>query len=129
GRIFAVVAGNRQIIRKDVLLPDAVVLLPVSPRVFINAPETDVRGQIFVIFAGQLAGFAPGAAAGIYIKAVLSCHGLLLKPSRFPPGWCAADFPAPAEKVGAWLAYGCRRRDRCDPPSYWPDATRPGPCR
>ncbi len=65
GRIFAVVAGNRQVIGEDILMPDAVILLPVAARVFINTPEADLRGQVFVILAGQLAGFAPGAAAGI----------------------------------------------------------------
>ena len=59
GRIFAVVAGNRQVIGEDILMPDAVILLPVAARVFINTPEADLRGQVFVILAGQLAGFAP----------------------------------------------------------------------
>ena len=59
GRIFAVVAGNRQVIGEDILMPDAVILLPVAARIFINTTEANVRGQVFVILAGQLAGFAP----------------------------------------------------------------------
>jgi hypothetical protein len=63
GRIFAVVTGNRQVIGKDVLMPDAVILLPVAAGVFVDAAEADVRGQVFVIFTGQFAGFATGATA------------------------------------------------------------------
>ena len=59
------VTGNRQVIGKDVLMPDAVILLPVAARVFVDPAEADVRGQVFVILAGQLAGFAPGATAGV----------------------------------------------------------------
>ncbi|MNV71966.1 hypothetical protein D3C71_1650160 [compost metagenome] len=44
GRIFAVVTGNRQVVSKHVLIPDAVVFLPVATRVFVNTTEADVRG-------------------------------------------------------------------------------------
>jgi hypothetical protein len=32
-----------EVIGKDVLMPDAVILLPVAARIFINAAEADVR--------------------------------------------------------------------------------------
>ncbi|PJD86120.1 hypothetical protein B9Q30_09450, partial [Enterobacter hormaechei] len=96
GRIFAVVAGNRQVIGEDILMPDAVVLLPVAARVFIDTPEADVRGQIFVILTGQLAGFAPGAAAGINKKSILGCHRLLLTPFQPERGLCGMGCPSPA---------------------------------
>ncbi|VAU68952.1 Uncharacterised protein [Klebsiella pneumoniae] len=105
GRIFAVVAGNRQVIGEDILMPDAVILLPVAARVFINTTEANVRGQIFVILAGQLAGFAPGAAAGINKKSILGCHRLILMPSRSAPGSCAAGCLSPAVTGGAWSGY------------------------
>ncbi|ABV13300.1 hypothetical protein CKO_02176 [Citrobacter koseri ATCC BAA-895] len=44
GRVFAVVAGNGKIVGKDILVPDAVILLPVAARIFIDAAEADVRG-------------------------------------------------------------------------------------
>jgi hypothetical protein len=37
-----VVTGNGEVIGEDVLLPDAVVLLPVAAGVFVNAAEADV---------------------------------------------------------------------------------------
>src|SRR5690606_35348414 len=43
-RVFAVVAGNRQVVGKHVLVPDTVVFLPVTARVFVNTAEADVRG-------------------------------------------------------------------------------------
>ena len=44
GWVFAVVTRNGEVIGKDVLMPDAVILLPVTARVFINAAEADFRG-------------------------------------------------------------------------------------
>src|SRR5690606_14984454 len=88
GRVFTMVTGNRQVIGKDVLMPDAVILLPVAARVFVDPAEADVRGQVFVILAGQLAGFAPGATAGINKKSILGCHRLLLTPSQPEQGLC-----------------------------------------
>ncbi len=52
-------------------------LLPVAASIFINAAEADSQRQIFVVFTGQLAGFATGAAAGDNKKS-LGCHRLLL---------------------------------------------------
>jgi hypothetical protein len=60
-----VVTGDGQVIGEDVLLPDAVVLLPVAARVFVDAAKADVRGEVFIILTGQLAGFTAGAAGGI----------------------------------------------------------------
>ncbi|EPI62840.1 hypothetical protein A672_04836, partial [Salmonella enterica subsp. enterica serovar Enteritidis str. 08-1080] len=56
GRVFAVVTGDGEIVGKDVLVPDAVILLPVATCILINATEADIRGQIFVVLAGQFAG-------------------------------------------------------------------------
>jgi hypothetical protein len=39
-----VVTGDGEVIGENVLVPDAVILLPVSARVFINAAEADIRG-------------------------------------------------------------------------------------
>ncbi len=64
-RVGTMVARNGEIIGKDILMPDAVILLPVTTRILINAAEADIRGQIFVVFAGQFAGFTTGATAGI----------------------------------------------------------------
>ncbi|ESC69441.1 hypothetical protein SEEN4881_10787, partial [Salmonella enterica subsp. enterica serovar Newport str. WA_14881] len=65
GRVFAVVTGDGEIVGKDVLVPDAVIFLPVATCVFIYPPETDVGSEIFVVLAGQFAGFATGATTGI----------------------------------------------------------------
>ncbi|EFF01813.1 predicted protein [Escherichia coli FVEC1412] len=46
-------------------MPDTVIFLPVTASIFINAAEADFRRQIFIVFTGQLAGFATGATAGI----------------------------------------------------------------
>ncbi|OSJ93713.1 hypothetical protein K801_00010, partial [Salmonella enterica subsp. enterica serovar Newport str. SHSN011] len=48
--------------------------------VFIYPPETDVGSEIFVVLAGQFAGFATGATTGINKKSILGCHRLLLTP-------------------------------------------------
>jgi hypothetical protein len=53
GRIFAVVTGNGEVIGKDVLMPDAVILLPVAAGVFVDAAEADVRRQVLSLQASS----------------------------------------------------------------------------
>ncbi|MNY77958.1 hypothetical protein D3C86_2180280 [compost metagenome] len=55
------VAGDRQIIGKHVLLPAFAILLPIASGIFIDAAEADIWRQVFVVLAGQFAGFAAGA--------------------------------------------------------------------
>ncbi|VFT76414.1 Uncharacterised protein [Klebsiella aerogenes] len=96
GRIFAVVTGDGEVVGEHILLPDAVVLLPVAAGILIDAAEADLRGEILVVLTGQFAGFTPGTASGIDKESILRAHGLLLKPFRCRPGWYAVDSPSPA---------------------------------
>ncbi len=127
GRIFAVVTGDGEVIGKHVLLPDAVVLLPVAAGILIDPAEADLRSQVLVVLTGQLAGFASGTASGVDKESILRAHGLLLKPSRYRPGWYAVDSPSPAATGGGWSGYSCRRHGRSDLRSYWRRARRPSP--
>lgn len=99
------VTGNREIIGEHVLMPDTVIFLPVATRVFINTAETYLGAKIFKVFARQFAGFTTGAATGINKKSILRCHGLLLKPSRSQPDWCAAGCLSPVVKGAEWSGY------------------------
>ncbi len=63
------------------------------PFIFINAAEADFWRQIFVVFTGQLAGFATGATAGINKKSILGCHRLLLTPFQPEQGLYVTDSP------------------------------------
>ena len=45
GRIGAVVTGDGEVIGENVLIPDAVILLPVAAGIFINAAEADIRQE------------------------------------------------------------------------------------
>ncbi|CQC05052.1 Uncharacterised protein [Salmonella enterica subsp. enterica serovar Typhimurium str. DT104] len=98
GRVFAVVTGDGEIVGKDVLVPDAVIFLPVTARILINAAEADVGSEIFVVLAGQFAGFATGATTGINKKSILGCHRLLLTPFQPERGSYVTGSPSPAEK-------------------------------
>ncbi|CHT39650.1 Uncharacterised protein [Salmonella enterica subsp. enterica serovar Typhi] len=101
GRVFAVVTGDGEIVGKDVLVPDAVIFLPVTARILINAAEADVGSEIFVVLAGQFAGFATGATAGINKKSILGCHRLLLTPFQPEQDYCVTDYLSPVGKAGA----------------------------
>ncbi len=59
------VAGDREVIGKDVLLPYPVILLPVAAGVFVDTTEADFRRKVFIVFTSQFAGFATGATGGI----------------------------------------------------------------
>lgn len=59
------VTGDGEIISEHVLVPDAIIFLPVAASIFINTAETDFRAKIFKIFARQFAGFTASTAAGI----------------------------------------------------------------
>lgn len=63
--VIAMVTGDGEIISEHVLVPDAIIFLPVAASVFINTAETDFRAKIFKIFARQFAGFTASTAAGI----------------------------------------------------------------
>ncbi|MNN82334.1 hypothetical protein D3C81_1992590 [compost metagenome] len=43
-RVFTMVTRNGQVIGKDVLVPNAVVFLPVATGIFVNTAEADIRG-------------------------------------------------------------------------------------
>ena len=57
--VIAMVTGDGEIISEHVLVPDAIIFLPVAASVFINTAETDFRAKIFKIFARQFAGLQP----------------------------------------------------------------------
>lgn len=63
--VIAMVTGDGEIISEHVLVPDAIIFLPVAASIFINTAETDFRAKIFKIFARQFAGFTASTAAGI----------------------------------------------------------------
>lgn len=80
GRILAMVASDGQIIGKDVLMIAVAILLPVAAGIFINTTKTNLRRQVFIILASQLAGFTAGETFVINIKSVLSTHYRLPTP-------------------------------------------------
>ena len=90
-RIFTVVTGNRQIIRKHIMLPAITAWLPITAGIFVNPSVVHIDRQIFVILTRQFTGFATGTAIRINVKTILFTHNRLLTLFRSGLNWNAAD--------------------------------------
>lgn len=86
-----------EIISEHVLVPDAIIFLPVAS-VFINTAETDFRAKILKSLHASSQVLQPVQRLES-IKSILCGHGLLLKPFRSGQDCCATGFPLPAVKA------------------------------
>lgn len=102
--VIAMVTGDGEIISEHVLVPDAIIFLPVAASIFINTAETDFRAKIFKIFARQFAGFTASTAAGIDKNPYCVVMGYSLNLSIWTRLLCDG-FPLPAVKGGERSEY------------------------